>query len=504
MENTANKNTGLQKTNTEDTIDLLELFFALLDYWKPILLAMFLCGGLAGLYNHYMIQSIYRANAEIYITNTDTVISLQDVQLSAALTVDYEEIIRSRTVLKKVIRELELDMTHEELGNIITVNNPKDSHCLRIYVETPDPRQSVKIANCLVKFSVDQIYRVAGNDEPTIIDYAESDAVKEIRPSLFKFVATGAMAGAFVVCGFVVLIFLLDTTLKTEEDIEKYMGYTVLASIPEYVDNNIKTVKKPEKREKEMKGKMIIPSIPSLDFRTKEAINMLRCNIQMAGYNVKTVSLTSAKAHEGKSATSFLLAKSLARLNKKVVYLDCDIRNSKIKKRYKIIEKTNGLSEYLCGKMSIEDIIYPTDDRCFDIIFSGKYAPNPSELLSGELFATLVDRLKEQYDYVIVDTPPANLVADGIIVSKVCDITIVVVESGNTNRREAMQLISLLQNAQIKILGIVLNRISFTRNRYGYIKYGYKKYGYGKYGYKDYSSSYEEYAKEIEEDRMEG
>lgn len=238
--------TALAKYQMEDTIDLLELFFVLLDHWKSVLLVMIMCGCLAGAYNHFLIHSTYRANAEIYITNTNTVISFQDVQLSAALTVDYEEIIRSRTVLKKVIKAQKLDMTFSELGRLITVENPADSHCLKIYVETSDPKRSVSIANSLVKYGTDQIYRVAGNDEPTIIDYAEEDAVEEIRPSLKKYVAMGALAGAFVLCGFIVMGFLLDTSLKTEEDIEKYLGYTVLASIPEYSEKKKSEKKKTE------------------------------------------------------------------------------------------------------------------------------------------------------------------------------------------------------------------------------------------------------------------
>lgn len=250
-----------------------------------------------------------------------------------------------------------------------------------------------------------------------------------------------------------------------------------------------------------MHNKTIIPQISSLDFHTKEAINILRGNIQMAGYNVKVIALTSARGHEGKSSLSFRLAKSLAGLNKKVVYLDCDIRNSKTKKRYRIVEKTEGLSEYLCGQQPVENIIYPTDDPCFDIIFSGKYAPNPSELLSGELFLTLIKSLKSQYDYVIVDTPPANLVVDSVLVAKNCDATIIVVESGLTDRREALRLKGLLENAEIKVLGVVLNKIEFAKKRYGYGKYGYKKYGYGKYGYGSYGYGYEEYIKETEEHR---
>lgn len=243
-----------------------------------------------------------------------------------------------------------------------------------------------------------------------------------------------------------------------------------------------------------MHNKTITPRISTLDFHTKEAINILRGNIQMAGYNVKVIAFTSANAHEGKSSLSFRLAKSLAGLNKKVLYLDCDIRNSKTKKRYGIVEKTEGLSEFLCGQLPMEKMIFPTDDPCLDMIFSGKYAPNPSELLSGELFHHLMQTLKSSYDYVIVDTPPANLVIDAILVAKECDSTIIVVESGYTDRREVLRLKGILENAEIKVLGVVLNKIMFSKKHYGYGRYGYKKYGYGRQGY-----GYEDYMKEQEE-----
>ena len=254
-----------------------------------------------------------------------------------------------------------------------------------------------------------------------------------------------------------------------------------------------------------MKNKKIVPKMTTLEFRTREAINTLRGNIQMAGYDVKVVAVTSARAHEGKSSMAFRLAKSLAALNKKTFYLDCDIRNSKTKRRYHIVEKTTGLSEYLCGRESIQDIIYRTDDDYFSIIFSGAFAPNPSELISGALFSELLIKLKEMYDYVVVDTPPINVVIDAAIIAKHCDSTIIVVESGNTDRRDALHAKEQLEYSGAKILGVVLNKI--PRNgrrygkygygrRYGYGKYGYGKYGYGKYGYGSYGD--EEYVKEVQ------
>lgn len=236
---------------------------------------------------------------------------------------------------------------------------------------------------------------------------------------------------------------------------------------------------------------VVKPVLSRLPFRVNEAINILRGNIQMSGYRLKAIAVTSARAHEGKSSIAFRLAKSMAALDKKVLYLDCDIRNSRIQERYQIEGEYKGLSEYLCGKSQLEEIVYHTDDKWLDIVFAGAVAPNPSELISGSLFGDLMSFGRHNYDYVILDTPPVNLVVDGLLVAKQCDGTILVVESGSTERAQAEKAKQQLQYAGIKILGAVLNKAGAEGGRYGY-GYGYGNYGYG-YGYgKHYGAEKEE------------
>lgn len=242
-----------------------------------------------------------------------------------------------------------------------------------------------------------------------------------------------------------------------------------------------------------MEAVHIEPQVKPLDYHACEAINMLRGAIQMAGYKTNVFAVTSALAHEGKSSLAFRLAQSLAGLEgKRVAFVDCDIRNSRMKKRYKITQKTFGLSDYLCDNVSAEKIIYPTDRTQLDIIFCGRRAPNPSELVSGIQMDKLLKRLKQEYDYVIVDTPPVNLVVDTTIIAPKCDTTLIVVECGVTEQQDLSHAIDLLERSNAKILGIVLNKVNSKNNRYGkYGKYG-KRYGYGKYGYRKYSYGYGE------------
>lgn len=222
----------------EETIDLLELARALLGYWYAILLAMVLLGGAMGAYNCFVEQPTYSAEAQIYISNTDAIVSLQEVQLSAALTQDYSSILTSRSVLKKVIADLGLDMDYQQLAKLVSVTNPKDTHILRIVVTTEAPEQSVDIANSLIRFGVDRIFRIVGQDTPSVIDYAEDDAITVNKTSLAKHVLLGALAGMVLVCGLIVLHFLLDNTIKGEEDVQKLTKYNVLAEIPEYEDED--------------------------------------------------------------------------------------------------------------------------------------------------------------------------------------------------------------------------------------------------------------------------
>lgn len=231
----------------EDTIDPLELVFAILSHWKLLICITVVCAAAAGAYNWFCLEPLYQASSKIYISSTNTVINIQELQLSDELTVDYEEIIRSRTVLKKVIAKLNLNMTYEDLDRMVSISNPKDSHCLNIAVTCSDPNMAVTITNSLVTIGIDQVYRVIGHDEPAIIDPAEVDAVKDVKASLLKYAVLGGMLGAVSVCGLVVIQVLADNTLQCEEDVLKYLDLPVLASIPAAEQTGKTRGRKPKK-----------------------------------------------------------------------------------------------------------------------------------------------------------------------------------------------------------------------------------------------------------------
>ena len=236
MEENREKQIPIVQSRQDDEIeiDLKEIFYLLLSHWKSIFLAMLIGAAIFGAYHAFLLKPSYQADASIYITSTDSMISFSDLQLSAALTDDYANIIKSRTVLNRVIDELDLNLNYKQLGALISVENPDSTHIVDIKVTCDDPELSRNITNALMNISVDQIYQVIGSGEPTVIDYAMAEAVQDVTPGLKKYLMLGALLGALIVCAIVVLRMLTDTTLKTVDDIDRYLHLPVLAAVPYY------------------------------------------------------------------------------------------------------------------------------------------------------------------------------------------------------------------------------------------------------------------------------
>lgn len=215
-------------------IDLLEIFFVLLHHWRSLLLACLIGAAIMGAYHTFFVTASYRASTELYITNTDSMISLQDLQIGSALTEDYQNIIKSRAVLNKVIDDLKLDTNYRGLSKLVSVSNPTGTHIIRTSVTTDDLALSRDIANDMLNVSIERIYQIVGTSEPTIIDYSEAEAVEDVTPGILKYMAIGAFIGIFLVAALVIIRIFMDNTMKSDDDVEKYLHLPVLSAVPYY------------------------------------------------------------------------------------------------------------------------------------------------------------------------------------------------------------------------------------------------------------------------------
>lgn len=201
------------------------------------------------------------------------------------------------------------------------------------------------------------------------------------------------------------------------------------------------------------------------DFPTNEAYKTLRTNILFCGADIKTIVITSSHANEGKSTISTEISKSLADINKKTLLIDADMRKSVILKRSLKSQNILGLSELLSGQATVGQVLYNTQNPNFDVIFSGRFPPNPVELISSDSFKKCLDQFERIYDYIIIDSPPLGVVIDAAVIATICDGAIIVVAADETQYQEVASTKEQLNKSGCKILGAIVNEIDPKRTR---------------------------------------
>ena len=201
-------------------------------------------------------------------------------------------------------------------------------------------------------------------------------------------------------------------------------------------------------------------------FQMQEAFKTLRSNIEFSGEDVKSICVTSALPGDGKSTISFELVCAFAENGKKTLLIDADLRKSVMQKHIRYGKPEYGLTHYLIGRNSMDDIIYRTSVQDLYIMFAGQQPPNPSELLGSERFHALMKSAREVFDMVIVDTPPVGSVIDAAVVARNCDGVVLVLRDGEVSYRLAQRVKGQIETAGAKILGCVLNEVKMLSNQY--------------------------------------
>ena len=207
-----------------------------------------------------------------------------------------------------------------------------------------------------------------------------------------------------------------------------------------------------------------------------EAFRTLRTNIQFAsaGNNVKVILVTSSCMGEGKSTISSNLATVFAQQGKTVLLIDADMRRGRLHNIFGVSTK-NGLSNYLADmEWEEKTLINSTNVENLYLVSSGNVPPNPSELLSSDRMLDLINQCKKNFDIIILDGPPCLVVADGLILARYADTTLIASAYKETHKEELKNTKKAIENVGGKIGGVILNKMDVTQHSYSH--YGY--YGY--------------------------
>lgn len=426
-------------------------------------------------YSYYYKKPQYNSSVTVLLTGDEAQgekqVTQTDLNLNSGLISTYGSIAKSANVLSKVIENLGLDISVQNLQKNLTVAEIKNTQFLKITVENQNPETAMKIANEISTVFVEQIKTIYNIQNINIIDTAEiSNTPCNINH--IKDMAIALMAGIFTSGVLILILYILDDTIKSEKDIPVNLKLETIGTIP----NTNKT-----------NNELIIETDPKSYI--VECLKTTRTNILYAS-NInkkKAILFTSAREKEGKSFIVNNIAVAFAQANKKVLIVDTNLRNSKGRSQIFENQTGEGLSDFIkeITENKLENLekakkyIKETKIPNLHILESGTIPQNPSELLSSTNMRNLLELLKSMYDLVLLDGTPSMMVSDSIALSTMVDSTILIAENKVSKINELKKTKRQIQDVGGKIMGVILNKSDVQHNKYYGKGYGYY-YGDGK------------------------
>lgn len=476
-----------------------DVFLAL---WHSILLIIIasLIGMVTfGGFTYCFIKPEYTATTKLYVyneKNDDRYITTGDLTVSKSLVDTYLIIIRSDPVLEQVADKLRgtyPELTAKKIDDLLTGSAINETEAFYISATSQNRQMAADIVNEIVAIVPDEIIRIVKAASVEVIEEAKVPDIDDYNWPIARNSFIGFAVGFILSCGYILFANSMDTTVYGRNEIVNNFKIPVIGIIPpheEIISKKNKKSKNPERRSRVFSHRFILNEKTS--FAVSEAYRMARTNIFYlpTKNSCKKIVIASAVAAEGKSTCGINISKILAQAGKKVLLIDADMRRPRIA-RYLAIDKQEGLSEYLAGISDNAEIIKNTDFG-FDIIVSGNVSSSSAELLATPRVSTLLDECSQNYDYIIIDTPPVNVVTDATVLADKIDGYLLTVRAGFSNVDDIKQMVHSLEQVDAKILGIMLENVDPKTEIYGkYSRYG--KYGkYSRY-YKNYYSGYSKY-----------
>jgi len=407
-----------------------------------------------GTLSYFFINKVYEATATIMIStpimeSENGKQTYSDVPSDANLIKVYSTLIQSDTVMEQTINKLKLKTNIAVLRSEVLIESFEDTGFIKVIVRNGLPKQAQSIANYLVK-SLQQksdIIKLAGT--VNTIDAAKLPT-KPVKPNPMLNMFIAAVAGIMAGIILVLLFECMNYKVKNLHDLEKVSSLPIIATIPKFYKSRFKIRK--------------VGYEESIVKNGEEAYKILRSKINSLCMlnQLKVILVTSPCASEGKTFTAINLAVSLAQLSKKVLLIDCNLRNPVLHTKLNQIDK-RGLSDYLVGECetSFETCFIPHYN--LHAVVSGPIPENPSELLESPKMSTFIKLARDNYDVIIIDCPPILPVADTCILSRLVDGVLLVVNYRNTTYEFVEKAMETLYNSAANTLGIVVNRMPISK-----------------------------------------
>lgn len=485
--------------------DIFELMLSKL--W--LLLLLLVVGGAAAFsVSKFVMPLQYESYTSMYVKNNTALtdkegVNLSDLNASKSLVSTYIAVLQDDAVMESVGDVLLQNYEEKQLSKAFTVKTEEErtfvtpaslrscltmaavdeTEVLKIKAITTDPELSAALCNTLAKIAPNFLIRVVGAGSVEAIGPAKANS-NPVSPNIPKMTLIGALLGFLLAVGCVFLLDLFDNTIKDPEWLTEKYDRAIIGEIQSF-QNGKEKKGKAKKVAADDRSQNLLTS-KDIPFYITEAYKAMRTNLSfsLSTSDTKVFVVSSANPGEGKSTTAANLAISLAQLDNKVLLIDADMRKPVQHKIFKLKNQV-GLSSYI-GKMSkLEESIRKSVITNLDVMPSGPKPPNPSELMASEQMADILHNLSEKYEYIILDTPPINVVSDAMGVSNSVAGMLLVLRYGATTIDDTDNAMKKIDLSDMNMLGFVMNYIQNKRHAGSYYNYKYKSkyYDYGGYGY---------------------
>ncbi|MBC7639065.1 MAG: polysaccharide biosynthesis tyrosine autokinase [Rhodoferax sp.] len=436
--------------------------------WKLIVACVLLAIGAAGLLT-WQTTPLYASSTQLFVStaSSDTSEASTGGQFATQRVASYVDLVGTRMLSETVATNLGGEFEAGDLRAAVTAEAVPDTVNLVITVENPDPVAARDIAQAYaaaLSALVADIETPDGKTEaPIKASIVDNAAITRdpVSPNKTRNLGLGLVLGLLVGVGAAVLRDLLDTTMRTAEDVAGVTSAPILG----HINNDSAAVRKSQ-------AEALAEATP-----WAEAFRVLRTNMQYVEVDQehRVFVVSSSLPAEGKSTATVNLAVTLAMAGESVCLVECDLRRPTMASRLSLDDAV-GTTSVLIGKITLDDALQNYGDTSLKVLACGQRPPNPSELLQSRAMAELIADLRERFDIVLIDSPPLLPVTDAALLSAQADGMLVVVRHGKTTRDQLTHSLERVEAVGAKCVGVVVNLVPSKKSGRGY------GYGYG-YGY---------------------